>query len=109
MTHDFDQQLRDTEQAWHDIRSRHEALPTAITLDLQFVPGDSPQWEECKNALETAGYQVCFYDDGSTLEASIRQVPNMVEEIWRHERTTTEIALQFGFKPDGWGFLSNPT
>ncbi len=107
LSHDYEQQRNDTLQAWRDISSRH-AVPDEIELDIQFVPHGEPLWSDAEIALAAAGYRVVRYDDGSTLQATVGPVMNTPEEIWKHERATTELALKYGFKPDGWGFLSDP-
>jgi len=108
MSHDYEQQRRDTLEVWRDINSR-KAMPDEIELDIQFVPDGDPLWSDLQVALAAAGYRVACYDDGRTLEASVGPIRNTPEEIWKHERATTELALKYGFKPDGWGFLSGPS
>jgi len=107
MSHDYEQQRHDTFQAWRDISSRH-AMPDEIELDIQFVPYGDPLWSDAQTALAEAGYRVCRYDDGSTLQASVGPIKNTAQEIWKHDQATTELAIKYGFKPDGWGFLSDP-
>ena len=107
MSHDYEQQRNETLQVWRSISSR-KALPDEIELDIQFVPGRDALWSDAEIALAAAGYRVVRYDDGSTLQATVGPIRNTAEEIWKHERATTELALRYGFKPDGWGFLSGP-
>lgn len=101
MSHDYEQQRHDTLQVWRDLSSRN-AMPDEIELDIQFVPDGDPRWSDAQIALAATGYRVCRYDDGrETLQASVGPIRNTAEEIWKHERTTTEVALKYGFKPDG--------
>lgn len=107
MSHDYEQQRNDTLWAWHDLSSRG-TMPEEIDLDIQFLPAADPQWSDVQMALAEAGYRISRYEDGCTLQASIGPIQNTPDEIWRHERACTEIALEYGFKPDGWGFLVQP-
>jgi len=107
MSHDYEQQRRDTLQVWRDISSRN-AMPDEIELDIQFVPDGDALWSDAEAALAAAGYRVVCYEDGRTLQATVGPIKNTAEEVWNHERATTELALKYGLKPDGWGFLFGP-
>ena len=104
--HDFEKQRQETAWVWQDLNAR-KSLPKRISLDIQFVPeGAVSFWDECEAALAAIGFEVSRYDDGSTLEASVGPIENTLERIWYFERSATECALNYGFKPDGWGFFS---
>ena len=105
MPHDFERQRKETEWAWNDINAR-APIPRLIDLDIQFVEDDgSGNWNDCEKALRLAGYKTNIYDDGSTLEVNVPSTDGQLENIWHHEERTTQIALRYGFRPDGWGFL----
>lgn len=106
MKHDFNQQKQETVWVWEDICDRNSNLPAQIDLDIQFLP-QSPASNKAhfKGALEEAGFVVECYEQ--TVEAKVAGVHASADAIWLHEERATKIALSHGFKPDGWGFLSN--
>jgi len=107
MDHDFDAQRAETLQVWRDL-SATSSLREIAKLDLHFVPASSgADWNGFEARLAAAGYNSERYEDGRTLEASIGPVDFSVDAIWEHELATTKIALDCGFKPDGWGFFAD--
>ena len=105
--HDFDKQRRETLWVWEDIVSKNPDLAGRHILDLHFIPSSSKaNWDEFEKALQETDYSTSRYDDESTLEAKTKPIELTAEVIWTHEKLTTEIALKYHFKPDGWGFLS---
>jgi hypothetical protein len=52
--------------------------------------------------LRSAGFQTRVDEDGETLEARIGPIEISANAIWTEEKRATEIALKFGFDPDGW-------
>ena len=107
MPHDYEKQRHDTIWVWNDLNAG-KALPGKIELDIQFVPGENPEWSAAHIGLVEAGYRVSVYHDRRTLQATIGPIENTADEIWKHERATTAIALNHGFRPDGWGFVLHP-
>ncbi|NIA69859.1 ribonuclease E inhibitor RraB [Pelagibius litoralis] len=106
MDHDWDRQFQETERAYNDLRRKAVDFEPSYKLDLQFFPGTaSPDRDGFAAALRKAGYEVSFYRDDSTVEATTAPLLLTVDSIWAHERKATKIALRHGFKPDGWGFM----
>ena len=107
MDHDFDAQREETQWVWNDLSAK-EDLPNSAVIELQFVPGaSSADWESFEKRLAQAGYKFTRYEDGSTLETSIGPIKLSFETIWHYEREATQMAIDCGFRPDGWGFFSN--
>lgn len=103
--HDFEKQRKETELVWHDLNAR-EPIPQQIDLDIQFIDANgSGNWSAFEEALISAGYGAHIYEDGSTLEAKLLRTDGSLGNIWHHEQRTTQLALHYGFQPDGWGFL----
>lgn len=106
MKHDFHEQREETKWVWSDLSQKH-SLPEYAVLELQFVPAaNTADWDGFEQRLKKAGYRVHRYEDGSTMQASVGPIMLGFEAIWDHEFTTTKTAPDFGFHPDGWGFLS---
>ena len=105
---DWDAQRADTEETVAHLAAENgipDGLP--INLDIQTVAGEAPERGAYVLALRAAGHPVEIYtsDDGvETIEIAITDVPFGADEIWRHERAVTEIALTCQWRPDGWGF-----
>lgn len=107
MDHDFEQQKQETFWVWDDIRKSNPDLPSEIDLDIQFIPSSSKSnGAVLKTALEEIGFEVVFYQDDPTVEAKMLCVEASAEAIWEQEQQASQIALSYGFKPDGWGFMS---
>jgi hypothetical protein len=53
-------------------------------------------------ALEAAGFVIHVDEDGETLEARTGEMEISAAAIWAEEKRATEVALKFGFDPDGW-------
>lgn len=107
--HDWDRQFRETEQVWHALKSDGVDFAKCYCLDLQFVA----QIEAADKAgfaasLAAADFTVCSYHEDQTVEASVPGMLLTPYSIWQHERRATEIGFQFGFAPDGWGFMDDP-
>ncbi|GAB4372119.1 MAG: hypothetical protein Kow00114_33410 [Kiloniellaceae bacterium] len=106
--HDWDRQREETAWVWNDLRSKGVDFERAYKLDLQFLPSnptaDRRVFAESLRALE---YEVKFYRDDPTVEATSPAMVLTIESIWQHEQRTTEIALRCGFRPDGWGFTED--
>ncbi|MEM1379148.1 MAG: ribonuclease E inhibitor RraB [Pseudomonadota bacterium] len=109
MDHNFEKQKQETVWVWKDIKKRNPSLPPVIDLDIQFLPHSREANKLLfKEALENAGFVVIFYDEDETVEAKVAEVNASAAAIWDQEERATQIAISFGFKPDGWGFLSTP-
>ncbi len=106
MAHDFQEQRETTRWVWNDLSKKYD-LSKSRVLELQFVPEkSSADWDEFERRLKASGYRVDRYEDGSTMEASVGPIMLSFEAIWKHELSTSEIAIECGFRPDGWGFLN---
>ena len=104
MSHDFQQQRRDTENVFAELSGR-VTVPEDITLDLQFVPAhaEARVGDFIKEAQD-AGYEVSIYQDQATIELSVGMTEPSAARIWEVEKRATELALDYGVQPDGWGF-----
>lgn len=105
MKHDFEEQRCATEEVLADLASKIQ-LPERANLDLQFVPVAGADGDGLAEALAAAGYagELIVDEDDEWFEVTVADVPVTLDGIWQHERATTEVALSFGFRPDGWGF-----
>lgn len=74
-----------------------------VTLDLQFVAGKEADRLAAMRALAMFGYDATEEKDGE-IEVHIPDLPFTAEDIWLHEERTTKIALERGYRPEGWGF-----
>ncbi|CTQ33866.1 ribonuclease E inhibitor RraB [Jannaschia rubra] len=115
MTFDYAAQKAETERLWAEMSAAHD-LPAEGRLDLHFFPdGADADATEFMGWLEDNGFEVEHYpadddpeegDDGrETIEAQTGVMPLSPATIHAEERRTTEAALRFGFRPDGWGFM----
>ena len=105
MSHDFDAQREETFWVWNDLIEKHGPMPPAV-LEMQFVPADeTADAEKFDGLLQAVGYQVSHYEDDDTVEAAIGPLELSGDVIWTHELATSKIALNCGYRPDGWGFL----
>ena len=108
MEHDFEKQKEETYWVWSDIQARNKAIPDRVNLDLHFLPiHNDKRSQTLKHELQELGYTVSFYEDGDTLQATIEAIENSANEFWLHEKRATEVALMHGYKPDGWGYMTN--
>ncbi len=106
----FEEQKADTEWMIRDLTRRGAADPgQEITLDIQFLPAEDakPDQKGCAAALRKAGFEAHLYEeDGEpVVEATAERARFTLESVWIAERMATEIALRFGFEPEGWGFV----
>ena len=108
IAHDWDRQHRETVWVWSDLRSKGVDFGRPYKLDLYFVP-HSPSADPAgfAEALRSAGYEARCHEGDPTLQATTSAIKLTPESIWVHERQTTEIAFDYGFRPDGWGFLED--
>jgi hypothetical protein len=98
MDYDFDKQRNETLWVWRDLSTKKD-LPKSATVDFQFVPIlQAADWDLFETQLGVAGYRCERYSDGGT----------HADAIWEHESAATQIAIKCGFRPDGWGFWSEP-
>ncbi|CTQ49983.1 ribonuclease E inhibitor RraB [Jannaschia donghaensis] len=114
MSVDYDVQKAETERLWSEI-SASPGVPSEGLLDLRFVGGPGADATEFMGWLEDRGYDVEYYpvdpdgedpeDAEEVIEVQTDTMTLSAETIHAEERKTTEAALQFGFRPDGWGFM----
>lgn len=105
---DFTAQKAETETVFSDLLAR-TGIPAgaAINLDVQTVAGPDARRSEYLSALKSAGYSGSAYsdDDGNeSIEVTFRDATFDSEAIWQREEAVTLIALNHGYRPDGWGF-----
>lgn len=106
--HDWDHQYQETVWVWNDLQTKSINFLKAYRLDIQFMPASSAaDAVGLTEALRAAGYDVKAYRNNPTVEATTSAMLLTLESIWQHERKATEIALRYGFKPDGWGFFED--
>lgn len=102
---DFDHQRAETAWTVKDLSARAGVNAGAkINLEMQFLPGDSPDKQALIRAFGTFGYGVTVAADDDMVQAEINGVAFTADDIWLHEERCTKIALARGFVPDGWGF-----
>lgn len=106
--HDWDSQYQETAWVWNDLQSKGIDFRRAYKLDIQFVPDASTaDIGSFREALRAAGYDIGVYDVRSTVEARTSAIVLTLASVWEHEKRSTEIALRYGFSPDGWGFFED--
>ncbi len=106
--HDWEKQRRETDWVWNDLKTKGVDFSRPYSLELQFVPGlRGCNPDDFVEALQEVGLEVRAYSDQRTIEAKAPAMVLTPESIWNLERETTEIALQHGYEPDGWGFLED--
>jgi hypothetical protein len=102
MTHDFNAQRAETFETFDEI-GKIEDLPTRAVVNFLFLPDEvEAPFAAAEKALRSAGFQTRVDEDGETLEARIGPIEISANAIWTEEKRATEIALKFGFDPDGW-------
>ncbi|MDZ4094106.1 MAG: hypothetical protein U1D35_04250 [Paracoccaceae bacterium] len=107
MSHDYEAQRAETFESFAALGNR-AALPNHAVVDFQFYPDDKDaNWAACENALRAKGFRTKRFEDEDTLEASFGPIEVMPESIWHYERQATEIAIAYGFDPDGWVLAAN--
>lgn len=107
MAHDFAAQKAETGVAYGEMQAEH-GLPDMADIDYFFVP-DTPEadWRPLSDALSREDFD-CQYvepEDGEApyLVATLAGQIVSAEGIWIGEEIATRIALDHGFRPDGWG------
>ncbi|SDY57918.1 Regulator of ribonuclease activity B [Jannaschia faecimaris] len=116
MSVDYEVQKAETERLWAEM-STQPGVPAEGLLDLRFVAdaGAGADATEFMGWLEDRGYDVEYYpadpdsddpeDALDVIEVQTDVMPLSAATIHAEERKTTEAALGFGFRPDGWGFM----
>jgi hypothetical protein len=107
MTHDFKAQRAETFETFVEI-GKIDDLPKRAIVNFLFLADelDAP-FGACGKALTAKGFETRQDDDGETLEARIGPIDVSAEKIWEQELIATEIALKFGFEPDGWELVED--
>ena len=102
MTHDYAAQRAETFETFDEI-GKIDDLPARAVVNFLFLPDelDAP-FAAAEKAFRKAGFQTRVDEDGETLEARIGPIDISAAAIWTEEKRATEIALTFGFDPDGW-------
>lgn len=99
--HDFERQRKETYETFSTIQDK-VTLPEKANIDFHFIAREIfPRFEECAMRLKLLGFEVSAY--GRTLQATMKNSEVNVENIWSLEMAASQIALNFKFKPDGWG------
>lgn len=102
MTHDYAAQRAETFETFDEIGGIAD-LPERAVVNLLFLADDvDPPFAACEKALRAKGFETRQDEDGETLEARFGPISITAESIWAIEKQATEIALPFGFEPDGW-------
>jgi hypothetical protein len=102
MSHDYKAQEAETFETFEEI-GKIDSLPKRAVVNFLFLAEevDAPFGPAAK-ALDAAGFVTHADEDGETLEARTAEMEISAAAIWVQERRATEIALKFGFDPDGW-------
>lgn len=102
MSHDYKAQQAETFETFVEI-GKIDDLPKRAVVNFLFLADevDAP-FAAAEKALKAAGFVTQQDDDGETLEARTGEMEISAAAIWVEEKRATEIALKFGFEPDGW-------
>jgi hypothetical protein len=102
MSHDYKAQQAETFETFEEI-GKIDDLPKRAVVNFLFLADevDAP-FAAVRRALEAAGFVTLQDEDGETLEARTTEMEISAPAIWTQEQRATEIALKFGFDPDGW-------
>ena len=101
MTHNYEQQRKDTYASFKNIQG--VKLPKEAVVDfIFFIEELDANWGALERALKAEGFRTRRLDDAETLIASYGPMPVTPEAIWLQERIATTIALKHEFYPDGW-------
>ncbi|AFO92163.1 hypothetical protein D1822_12140 [Phaeobacter inhibens] len=108
MAHDFDTQKAETFSAFSDLQAEGD-LPFEADLDLFFVSGEADkEWMPLAEALADIGFHTQWAeaegDEPATLIATMPDQILSASAIWMVEEVATRVAIDHGFRPDGWGF-----
>ncbi|WP_293576194.1 hypothetical protein [Phaeobacter sp.] len=110
MSHDFDTQKAETLSAFSDLQAEGP-IPAEADLDLFFLPGaGDTDWQPLAHALADLGFVTQWAEaEGDEPATLIATMPDQIlsgTAIWMVEELATRTALEFGFRPDGWGFAA---
>jgi hypothetical protein len=102
MIHDYKAQEAETIETFAEI-GKIENLPKRAVVNFLFLAEevDAP-FEAAASALTAAGFVTHIDVEGETVEARTGEMEISAAAIWGVERKATEVALKFGFDPDGW-------
>ncbi|MDN5787903.1 ribonuclease E inhibitor RraB [Pseudorhodobacter sp.] len=102
MSHDYKAQQAETFETFDEI-GKIDDLPQRAVVNFLFLAEevDAP-FAAAEKALKAAGFATHQDEDGETLEARIGPMEISAAAIWAEEKRATEVALKFGFDPDGW-------
>jgi hypothetical protein len=102
MSHDYKAQEAETFETFVEI-GKIDDLPKRAVVNFLFLADelDAP-FAAAEKALKAAGFTPRQDEDGETLEARTEVMEISAAAIWAQEKRATEIALKFGFDPDGW-------
>ena len=102
MSHDYKAQQAETFETFDEI-GKIDSLPKRAVVNFLFLAEelDAP-FADAVKALTAAGFVARMDEDGETLEARTPEMEISAAAIWVEEKRATEIALKFGFDPDGW-------
>ncbi|WP_157056518.1 ribonuclease E inhibitor RraB [Pseudorhodobacter aquimaris] len=102
MSHDYKAQQDETFETFVEI-GKIDSLPKRAVVNFLFLAEDlDAPFSVAAKALTAAGFVTLIDDDGETLEARSAEMEISAPAIWAEEKRATEIALKFGFDPDGW-------
>ena len=105
MSHDFESQKAETHQVFGQLKRKH-TLPDKAAVEYQFIPmEDEANWPAFENAAKALGHATKRFEDEDYIEVTTSPVTLDADTIWAHEKALTDIALETGFSPDGWGFV----
>lgn len=107
MAHDFAAQEAETRASYQEMR---DDLPEFADLDYFFRPAEKADWQPLAKALADEGYDCEWVEDdeeaeGPYLVATLYEQFISADGIWLGEERASQIALEHGFTPDGWGLM----
>lgn len=103
MAHDFAAQRDETFAAFAEMAAEGD-LPDLADLDFFFLPDqEEADPQKLSRALEALDF-LCHWAEGEAeLIATLPDQPLSATAIWIAEELATRVALEHGFRPDGWG------
>ena len=105
MKHDFQGQRAATNATFKDM-AKMTGVPKHALVNFLFLADDTDgPFTACAAALTKAGFKGVIDTDEVTVEAQIGPIDVNADAIWVEEKRATEIAVKFGFEPDGWELL----
>jgi hypothetical protein len=103
MTHNFEEQRRETFETFAQATTDRVKLPATAVVEFIFIIEEmDAKWAAFEKSLHAKGFRTRREPDGETMIVIRGPMPITAEAIWAQEKLATEIALAYDFYPDGW-------